>query len=213
MVQEAKVSEKNNSQTSSYIRIAIDLAHRICNDEFKENDKVRGRSTLAGEYNVSPETIRRSTVLLSERGVVDVREKSGIFIKSKKNAYNFIQNFSKKETLSTLRSNLEELIIKKISIEKEIKNNIKSIIEYSTQLKFTGLLNTFEYKIPENSPVISKAIAELRFWQNTGATIIGVYRNDELIISPGPDFVFNERDIVIYTGAEDVPKRVKEFIK
>jgi K+/H+ antiporter YhaU regulatory subunit KhtT len=204
---------ENKTQPSSYMRIAIDLAHRICNEEFKENDKVRGRSTLAGEYNVSPETIRRSTILLSETGVVEVRQRSGIFIKSKKNAYNFIQKFSTKENISLLRSNLEELIKKKAHIEKEIKNNVKSLIEYSTQLKYTGLINTFEYEISGDSPVIRKTIAELHFWQNTGATVIGIYRNNQLIISPGPDFAFEERDVVIFTGAEDVTNRVKKFIK
>jgi len=194
------------------MRIAIDLAHRICNDEFKENDKVRGRSTLAGEYNVSPETIRRSMVLLSEAGVVEVRQKSGIFIKSKKNAYNFIQKIATKENISLLRVTLEELIKKKADINKEIKYNIKSLIEYSTQLKYTGLINTFEYEISEDSPAIKKTIAELQFWQNTGATVMGVYRDNELIVSPGPNFAFEKRDVVIFTGTEEVPNRVKRFV-
>lgn len=49
-----------------YVKIAMAVAERIYRGEFAIGEKVRGRSTLAGQYGVSPETIRRATSLLSE---------------------------------------------------------------------------------------------------------------------------------------------------
>ena len=51
---------------SQYLQIALDLARRIVKGELPEGSRVYGRSVMASEYNVSPETIRRGqTVILS----------------------------------------------------------------------------------------------------------------------------------------------------
>lgn len=44
----------------------------------------------------------------------------------------------------------------------------------------------FQVEIMENTPYISQSIGTINFWQNTMATIVGIRRGDELIISPGP---------------------------
>ena len=52
------------------MNIALDLAGRICSGELKVGHRVFGRSTLASEYSVSPETIRRAVNLLEDMQVV-----------------------------------------------------------------------------------------------------------------------------------------------
>ena len=37
--------------------------------------------------------------------------------------------------------------------------------------------------------IIDKTISETKFWQNTGATIIGIRRDDKLMLSPGPNYI------------------------
>ncbi len=93
-----------NIDTPKYIKIAIDIAQRIYNNEFKVGEKVRGRSTLSSKYNVSPETIRRAVSLLKDMQVVEVTEKSGIYIKSVENAYLFIHRFNAKNNVKELRT-------------------------------------------------------------------------------------------------------------
>ena len=73
---------------SRYEQIAIDLARRIARGEFSVGQKLSGRSLLAGTYNVSPETIRRSIALLQNIGVVESITGSGVFIKSSELAGN-----------------------------------------------------------------------------------------------------------------------------
>ena len=50
----------DNEGLTQYTRIAISLAERIASGQLKEGDKLSGRSKLSPEYNVSPETIRRT---------------------------------------------------------------------------------------------------------------------------------------------------------
>ena len=41
------------TKTPNYIKIAVDIAHRIINNEFLEGSKITGRTTLVSIYNVS----------------------------------------------------------------------------------------------------------------------------------------------------------------
>ena len=67
---------------SQYLQIALDLARRIAKGELPEGSRVYGRSVMASEYNVSPETIRRALRLLSDMKVVEVKPKSGVVVLS-----------------------------------------------------------------------------------------------------------------------------------
>ncbi len=203
---------KKKYTTPKYIKIALDIAYRIYNDDLKVGSKVSGRSTLASKYNVSPETIRRSMALLKDANVVKVTEKSGIYILSKTQAYRFIQNFNTKDNISRLKDETNKLIQQKNEIEEHIEENINSIIEYSTQLRNIGLIYPFELELPKNSPIIGKTIASTSFWQNTKATILGVKRDDQLVISPGPHLTFRENDIILFVGADGILQNVKTFI-
>lgn len=203
---------KKKYTTPKYMKIALDIAYRIYNDDLKAGSKVSGRSTLASKYNVSPETIRRSVALLKDVNVVEVTEKSGISILSKEQAYHFIQNFDSKDNLLRLKDETGKLIQEKNEIEKHIEENIKSIIEYSIQLRNIGLIYPFEFQLPKNSPIIGKTIADTNFWYNTKATILGVKRNNDLIISPGPHLDFREDDIIVFVGADGVLQNVENFV-
>ena len=66
-------------------------------------DKLYGRSSLASEYNVSPETIRRSITLLSDMDIVTVTKGSGIVISSVDNCLKFIDKFKDIDSISSLK--------------------------------------------------------------------------------------------------------------
>ena len=52
----------------------------------------------------------------------------------------------------------------------------------------------------------------MKFWQNTGATIIGIRRKGELIISPGPYASFEEGDTVLVVG-ENVLEVIERYFE
>lgn len=195
-----------------YIAIALSVAERITQGEFEEQQKIKGRSTLAGEYNVSPETIRRSMALLADLNVIEILPNSGILVKSRDKAFDFLNKFSSRENLLSIRTKIKQLIGERNELNKKIDNNIDLILESFTQLKNIAVIKHYECVLTQDCNIIGKTISELHFWQNTGATIIGVMRNNELLISPGPYFAFTLNDVIIFVGTEDTKQSVKNFI-
>lgn len=199
-------------KTANYIKIAIDIAHRIVNNDFIEGSKITGRTTLVSIYNVSPETIRRSLALLKDMNVVTVNEKSGIIINNKNYAKEFLDKFKTKSDFTYLNSETFDLLKQKKEIDNKLEKNISSIIEFATQLRNVGSIIPFESIVEENSFAVNKSIGELDFWHNTKATIIAIKRDGNLYLSPGPYFQIHSKDIIVYVGEESVLESVKEYI-
>lgn len=92
-----------------YKNIALDVANKIVLGDFKIDEKISGRSTLASMYNVSPETIRRAIALLEEMNVVSSTRGSGIDILSLSAAEKFIEKYKDTEYVSTVKENIFKL--------------------------------------------------------------------------------------------------------
>jgi K+/H+ antiporter YhaU regulatory subunit KhtT len=195
-----------------YQQIAIDLANKIAHGDLTIGDKIHGRSTLAGQYNVSPETIRRAVILLEDMSIVEVVQGSGITVKSRDEAFKFIEKFKSKDSMSSIKKEIEKVLSEKKRLEEDLTSYIEKLIDYSERFKNSNPFSPMEIEIPKESKLIGKTAAETNFWQNTGATIIGIRREGNLILSPGPYVTFNVGDIYIMIGDENSYERVKEFI-
>jgi len=195
-----------------YQQISIDLANRIAKGEFVVGTKIHGRSTLAGEYHVSPETIRRAVILLEDMKIVEVAQGSGIIVKSKDEAFKFIEKFKNKDSMASVKKDIEKVLNEKTKLEEQLTTYVNKLIDYSQRFKNSNPFAPIEIGIPKDSKLVGKTIAEVNFWQNTGATIIGIRRDDFLILSPGPYATFMEDDVYIMVGEESTYERVKTFI-
>lgn len=195
-----------------YQKIAIDIANRIVAGDFSIGDKLYGRSSLASHYNVSPETIRRAMILLNDMDIVEVTKGSGIIVKSVDNCLKFIGKFKDIDSMNFLKKEMLELLDEKNILEKKIEGVLNELIDYSNRFTSTNSFIPFEFKIYKGFNIIGKTISECKFWQNTFATIIGIRRRGNLILSPGPYAVFEEDDIFIAIGDEASYYRIKKFI-
>lgn len=195
-----------------YQQISIDLANRIVNGEFVVGTKIHGRSTLAGRYNVSPETIRRAVILLEDMKIVEVAQGSGITVKSKDEAIKFIERFKSKDSMSSVKKDIENILNEKRKLEEHLVTYVDKLIDYSQRFKNSNPFSPIEIEIPKASRLVGKTIAEVNFWQNTGATIIGIRRDDFIVLSPGPYATFMEGDVYIMVGDEGSYERVKAFL-
>ena len=101
---------------------------------------------------------------------------------------------------------------KRKEIDDKLEKNINSIIEFATQLRNVGSIIPFESIVEKDSIAVGKSIGALDFWHNTKATIIAVKRNGDMFLSPGPYFIINERDIIVYVGDDSVLETVKNYI-
>ena len=95
---------------SQYLQIALDLARRIAKGELPEGSRIYGRSVMASEYNVSPETIRRALRLLADMKVVEVKPQSGAIVLSADSARRYIANFEENSDVHALRQQLKDLM-------------------------------------------------------------------------------------------------------
>ncbi|MFT5874040.1 MAG: K+/H+ antiporter YhaU regulatory subunit KhtT [Clostridium sp.] len=195
-----------------YQKIAIDITNRIISGDLSIGDKLYGRSTLASQYNVSPETIRRSITLLSDMDIVTVTKGSGIVINSVDNCLEFIDKFKDIDSISSLKKYIFDLLEKKKKLDKSIEYSIDELIDYSSRFKNSNPFTPFEFEIHSEMSIINKSISETQFWQNTGATIIGIRRNEKLILSPGPHTMFKDNDIFVVICDENSYYRIKAFI-
>lgn len=206
-------AEDKGEAIAKYEKIALDIAYSIVNEEWRIGEMVKGRSTLSGKYSVSPETIRRALKLLEELQVVCVVEKKGILIKSREAADTFIKEYHSKDRILSLREDIIKLMEEKKAIEKQVIERMDSVIEQAMLLRNIGIIYPLELKISEKSQLIGKSIGEVRFWENTGATIIGINRSGHLYLSPGPKLVFFANDIILYVANdENISDKVDKYV-
>ncbi|HWR10063.1 TrkA C-terminal domain-containing protein [Sporomusa sp.] len=204
---------KNLIDTPVYSQIAIDIAVRIAKGELKEGTRISGRSLLAGEYNVSPETIRRSLRLLEDMGIVEVLTGSGVTIKSRVDALQYIEKYNTGKDLRDLKADIYKKIEERNALNQEILENVEHMFDLSERLRNINPIHIMEFEVPLNSPLLGKMIADVQFWQSTGATIVGIKREGKVIVSPGPYACFMPTDIILFIGDTGVFKRVERIMR
>lgn len=200
------------AQIPTYERIAIDLANRINDGHYKVGEKIRGRSTLASEYKVSPETVRRAIKILEDVEIVKSTKGSGIIISSRENAFKYINRFSNIESVKDLEKQMNSLIAERKGLDDQISKTLNKIMDYAVKLRHTNPLAPIEVEVMPDCIHIGKTISELNFWQNTGGTVIGMKRKGEMVISPGPYALIVEGDVLLIIGNEHTYKRVIHFL-
>lgn len=194
-----------------YLKIAVNISERIASGNILEGSKLKGRSVLSTEYNVSSETIRRAMSLLSDKNVVKTANGKDNVVLSKENAIAFIKSFDSHGIIKNLRLNLSQAYEKKLLIEQEIYSLTDQIIDMY-KYRSSDLIKPIEIQLPPNCHMIGKSIKTLEIWHNTGATVVGVIREQEAIVSPGPYFEFSENDIIIIVGDKNVVECFNAFI-
>ncbi|RHW35719.1 GntR family transcriptional regulator [Neobacillus notoginsengisoli] len=196
-----------------YEQIAIDIANRIYNEKYKVGEKIHGRSTLASEYNVSPETVRKAIKILEDVEIVKSEKGAGVVIASRENALTYINRFTNLKTVKDMEKKLKSIIVERGKLDGQLFETIEKIVDYSDKLRYINPLVPFEVEIAEDCAQIGKTISDMKFWQNTGGTIVGMKREGEVIISPGPYASIEVGDILLIIGNEHTYDRVIDFLR
>jgi K+/H+ antiporter YhaU regulatory subunit KhtT len=199
-------------EMAGYKSIALDIAQRVVSGEFPVQSKISGRSLLASQYHVSPETIRKAIGLLKDENIVSVSQGIGIEIISDQNAYDYITRNNYLKSVYFLKQDLQQLLIQKKEIDSKFEVLINALINASDQLQNLKPYNLIEIKVSDHSQALGKTIANLQFWQNTGATIVALRRGTNVSISPGPHVILRENDVLIVVGDGQVQERTNHFI-
>ena len=196
---------------SQYLQIALDLATRIAQGELTEGSRIYGRSVLASEYGVSPETIRKALRLLADMKVVDVKPQSGAVVLSADSARRYIENFS--EDADSLRLQLKALLAESAEVSRRVADTVSALVKGQDTFAAAGQpLPNYEVPVPKDSPLIGKSIGELKFWQSTGGTIVAIRRGQTVILSPGPYAELYSGDVIILVGSPSAAEAAHRLV-
>ena len=192
---------KQSVVLSQYLQIALDLATRISKGELPEGSRIYGRSVMASEYNVSPETIRRALRLLADMKVVEIKPQSGAVVLSADSARRYIANFEESADVRVLRRQLKNMMEEATDLHRRIADTIAALVKSRDTFAAAGEpLPNYEVPVPQNSPVTGKSIGALKFWQSTGGTIVAIRRGQTVILSPGPYAELYGGDVIVLVG-------------
>lgn len=203
---------KNKISIPRYQQIAIEIASRISTGQYKVGEKIYARSSIASQYGVSSETARRAICILCDLEIVTSEKGSGVIIKSYENAVNFIKQYSKRQTIDTIKENLLKSIARQQKEMDTLNECLSDLIAASEHFRSMNPFMPFEVKITSECSYLNKTVSEIQFWQHTGATVLAIGRNGNVIKSPGPYAILLENDIIYFLSQDDSSQRVKEFL-
>ncbi|WP_019241659.1 MULTISPECIES: TrkA C-terminal domain-containing protein [Bacillus] len=207
-----EINKKIPIKQPKYQKIAVDIAAKIVEKKYTIGEKIYARSSLASQYGVSSETARRAIAVLQDLEIVDTTKGSGVLIKSYEKAAQFVHQFQDVQTIHELQFDLQASIIKQYEELQNIQETTKQLINRTERFRSINPFIPFQIEINEASPYIHQTIQEMNFWQNTSATIVGIKRDGELSLSPGPYASFENKDIIYFIGSDDCFERVNIFL-
>ncbi|MDA3845082.1 MAG: GntR family transcriptional regulator [Vallitaleaceae bacterium] len=205
------MAKKNT--TPIYLQIAVDVAGRISSEELIIGQRFSGRTTLAGEYNVSPETIRKAMKLLSDAYIVEVKPGNGIHVSSTQRAKEFIERYRIRASVNELKEELLDLKIQRDDIEIKMNETMNAIIDYTSRFKSSDYISVNKYFLDYDSLSNEKTLKELDLKHNTGITLVGIKREGMTILSPEEDELIKAMDVLLYIGNPSSSIRLDEYLQ
>lgn len=204
---------KRSVVPAQYLQIALDLANRIAKGDLSEGQRIYGRSVMASEYNVSPETIRKALWLLSDMKVVEVKPQSGAVVLSADSARRYIENFNRAAGANSLHRQLRELVAQSSDINRKMLETVRALMKSDDTFTAANQpLPNYEVVVPGNSPLIGKSIGAVNFWQSTGGTIVAIRRGQTVILSPGPYAELYAGDVIVLVGTLEAVKAAHSLV-
>ena len=192
-----------------YQQIALQIAERIVRNELKVGQKIYARSTLATTFAVSPETARKAINVLSDLGIVDPVHGSGVNIASKQKAQEYLAQYQEVETMQDLRTQIMQSVESQRRELANFSSILDKLVDQTEHFQKTNPLTPIEFELEKDSEKFG--LGEMNLWQNTGATVVAILQNAELIVSPGPYATLNQGDTLYFVGASDTGQIVQNF--
>lgn len=191
---------RREGELARYEEIALMLASDIARGRYREGERIYGRSVLAGQYSVSPETIRKAVALLQAREVVEPVAGSGIIVLSRLAARKFVEDFEEFSTLEKMEKRLDEKLEQRNRLNSEIDHLTRDIVHYKEALLKQVLYNAEEIKVESGSPLTGKTVQSANIRALTGVTVTAVRRHGVLHDSPSTDIFLQPGDILLVVG-------------
>lgn len=194
-----------------YQQIAVELAQRIVDKRYHEGEKLHARSTLASNFNVSPETARKAINVLVDLGIMEVRHGSGAYVASREKAQAFLAQYHDVSSIQEIKQDILQSVERQQQELENFSALLDTLVNHTKRTKQTAPFLPYEIKLDENARHLNESIGELNIWQETGATVVALQHDDRLLLSPGPYAKFEVGETVFFVGEELVFQRMEHF--
>lgn len=182
------------------------MAEKIANGWYQVGEKINARSTLASKYNVSPETARKAVNMLTDLGIVNIRQGSGTYVASREKAQLFIDRYQNTASIQEIRAEIQACVDRQQEDLEHLSKLLNTLIGQTKRSHSTASFVPHDILIDEHCAYLGCSIGELNLWQQTGATVVAIKRNEDFIISPGPYETINAGDTLLFVG-DDLSKQ------
>lgn len=198
-------------KSSKYQKIAVAVAQRIADGDYVVGEKLKSRTTIASTFNVSPETARKGLNILADLNILTLKHGSGAIVLSKEKAMDFIDQYESIHSIAVIKENIRDNIRQQQKDLNALELLVNDFLMQSQSISKQYPLMTYEIIASKPTEIFGKSIGELNLWQQTGATVVAIKHNGELLKSPGPYAVIEKGDHIYFVGDDDVYSRMKTF--
>lgn len=195
-----------------YQQIAADLAAKIAQGKYPVGEKIYARSALASQYGVSAETARRAVCVLADLQIVEAEMGSGITIKSREKAVEFVRQYGDIRMIDDLKQKLLQSMYRQQQEMQYFNQCLSDLINKTDRLRSCNPFVPYQIEIRCESPYLNRSISDINFWHHTSATIVAIRRGNRLLLSPGPYATLSEHDVFYFIGDKKCPERVNQFL-
>lgn len=195
-----------------YQTIAEDIATKIVEKKYTVGEKIYARSTLASTYGVSAETARRAIAVLQDLNIVEATKGSGVIIISYENAAQFIHRLQGVQTVRDIQMQLKQNIANQRKQLNELEQQANELMNRTERYQAINPFVPFQLEITAACRYLNKSLGEINFWHQTRATIVGIKKEETLILSPGPYAILDVGNTIYFIGEESCLDAVNHFL-
>lgn len=206
-----KIQNKKGIALPRYQQIAVEISERIIENRYAVGEKLHARSTLASNFNVSPETARKAINVLVDLGIMEVRHGSGAFVASKEKAQAFLHQYKDVQSIQEIRKDILESVERQQQELDNFSDLLDVLVRQTKKVHNLSPFLPYELLLDEQASNLEKSVHELNIWQVTGATIVAIQTEDQLLLSPGPYAKFSVGNTIYFIGNELALQRMTNF--
>ncbi|GCF95837.1 GntR family transcriptional regulator [Enterococcus florum] len=194
--------EKQRVFLPRYQQVAIGIAERIAGKQYAVGQKIHARSTLASNFNVSPETARKAINVLVDLGIMEVRHGSGAYVRSREKAQVYLERYKDVQSIQEIKREIQESVEQQKRELDNFSQLLDTLVSQTKRAHNFAPFTPFELLLTNQAAHLDTTINELNIWHETGATIVAIQQTEELLVSPGPYAKLCAGNTIYFVGSE-----------
>lgn len=194
-----------------YQQVAVEIAERIADKRYQVGEKLRARSTLASNFNVSPETARKAINVLVDLEIMEVRHGSGAYVLSREKAQAYFEKYQDVQSMQEIKNEIQASVEKQKQELDNVSGLLDQLLAQTKRVHNGAPFVPYELTLTQDAAHLESTVNDLNIWHETGATIIAIQQKDELLLSPGPYAKICAGDTLFFVGNELVLQRMQHL--